>query len=229
MLKTLSKWKFFMGLHILVTLFLIVILFQMDIIPFACILLIITILFIINLLLFRLLIKTKRYKKEERPKMEMIKCLAALSITLLCGIFLFLEQSYQYFKDDSHTLNQSYNVSLITLKESGRDHIDQLSNTLVYIGPYEEGKTITTVTEGLYNHNETIKILRTFNYDDMIDDLYNDSVQAIIVNDSQLNYIKQMYSSFEESTQVILTYEIDSELPLGARLARNIEANILCQ
>ena len=221
MLKAITNWKVFMFVHIVVSIGVSVILLQISLIPKPYSLLMVGLIFIMNIFVYRILYKTKFYNMFETSKKDMMNCFVTLSTVILATFGIFLERSHLYIENNTY-INDDNRISIITLKQGGKDTIKDLSHSLVYIGPYEDAESIYTITNELGEYDSTIKIMRVYNYDEFVNDLYNGSAQALVVNESQLSYINEMYSSFIENTQVIGSYHIEGELPLVACLVSGL-------
>ena len=177
------------------------ILFYIDLLPTRYLVLITAIVFVFDLLNI-LLIRMKNLKKKIRKVLSIFIILAILFMSL-ASFYIGKTLGILLFNGDSKYKLENYSV--IVLKDSSYKDIKDIKNKKVgyfenSIGAEEANKKLSKKVKVKYEGYTSS--------DNIVDDLLNKNVDAIVLEDSIKNIIEEESSEFSNSIRVIYTFKV---------------------
>lgn len=190
----------------------ILILKKYDILPLKYFLPIILVLLLTSILFTILTIKKKTKKKIKIP----VLVLSILELILLIFILIYLNKTFKFLDNIGDSGYNIENYSVIVLKDRYKDIKELEAKTISYYK--QENQSIDQALEKI---EEIISPIReqTNNYQEMVDKLYNEETEAILIEESHRNMIEEKNTDFKDKTEVIYRIEIKTE-------ATNIVKNV---
>lgn len=190
----------------------ILILKKYDILPLKYFLPIILVLLLTSILFTIPTIKKKTKKKIKIP----VLVLSIIESILLIFILIYLNKTFKFLDNIGDSGYNIENYSVIVLKDRYKDIKELEAKTISYYK--QENQSIDQALEKI---EEIISPIReqTNNYQEMVDKLYNEETEAILIEESHRNMIEEKNTDFKDKTEVIYRIEIKTE-------ATNIVKNV---
>lgn len=204
--RKLSKYQMYLAINSLIlswaTLLLTLLITKYDILPIKYLIptLVIEILIPLVLIFFML-------KKNIKNKIKTILSIVSIITIILYSVLsVYIKKTYNFIEqivDDGYIIE---NYSVITLNNNKYNNLKDLENKT--IGYYKNGTT--GIEEALEKLNEETTILNKElkNHTMLIENLYNEQIESIIIEESYRPIIEETTPDFNEKTKVIYKIEI---------------------
>lgn len=172
---------------------------------------------VVVLILLAGLLTLAQYKTK-----KFIRLLGKLCIIIASALLIFI--NYTYFKAtnllDTFSLKQDIDiVSVIVKSDSDYEHIEGLFGKFyaaVENRDYFVDQTIQAISE---NNNELNMNLRFLsNYGDLVNELYNNTVDCIIINEAYRPIIEEVYATFSDDTKVIYSKDFTTQINVADKI-----------
>lgn len=173
----------------------------MNLLPTKYFIVILLVLFVYNLIVF-LLFRVPKLKKKIR---NVLNTFSTIVLLILMIINFYLLRTIGVLNSNEDSKYKIENYSVIVLKKSVYEQIDDLNNAI--IAYYKN-------TDGAEAANDKIRKMIDAKFeeynstDNLTSDLLNKNVDSIVIEDSILNLIKEEHSEFQNSTKVIYKFQI---------------------
>ena len=206
MKKKLSKYQMYLMLNSLtlswVTLMLILVITKHDILPAKYLIPILAIEILIPLLLIFFMLK-----KNTKKKIKTILSIISIPLIILyIMLSIYIKKTYNFIEeivDDGYIIE---NYSVITLNNNKYNELKDLENKT--IGYYKnETSGIKEAIEKI-NQETTILNKELKDHTMLIENLYNEQIESIIIEESYRPIIEETTPDFNEKTKVIYKIEI---------------------
>ena len=183
----------------------IVLLKNYDILPFKYMLLLsIGLILIPGLLIFFML-----KKKTKKIIKVILSIFSIIVITILAIILVYLQKTFKFLdnlKDDGYFVK---NYSVIVLNSSKYNKIEDLEDR--NIDYYFNSKKDKNSVLNELNKKVSLNSIEVNGYDELVNDLYDKKVDAILLEESYIGIIEENNVDFSVDTKVIYTIEIKSK------------------
>lgn len=181
--------------------------FQLGVLPFKYELIVCGVLVVLLLLLLALVF---------RLKSKIGQYIVAI-VNVVLAIALFVGSSYISKGNDalnkvSGVTTKTYTMSLIVLDDYGIDSIADLENESIVLNNSNDIDNLNIAMDMIkaeVNH-ASFDIQDT--YKDLVDQLYDGSASAILINEAYRSMLEVEDSQFDQKTKVLWSYEITSEV-----------------
>ena len=191
-----------------------------DILPLKYFLLIILILLLTSGLFSFLIIKKHIKKRTIKNKIKIpVTILALLETILLALALIYMNKTFKFLDNIGDTGYHIENYSVIVLKNRYTDIKELEAKTISYYK--QEGSTVEQALEKL---EEVISPIKedSNNYQTMVDKLYNEETDAMMIEESHRNLIEEKNPDFKDKTEVIYRIEIRTETE---NIVKNVNVN----
>ena len=204
--RKLSKYQMYLAINSLIlswaTLLLTLLITKYDILPIKYLIPTLAIEILIPLVLIFFMLK-KNIKKKIKT---ILSAVSIITIILYSVLSVYIKKTYNFIEqivDDGYIIE---NYSVITLNNNKYNELKDLENKT--IGYYKnETSGIGEALEKL-NQETTILNKELKDHKTLIDNLYNEQVESIIIEESYRPIIEETTSDFNEKTKVIYKIEI---------------------
>ena len=191
-----------------------------DILPLKYFLPIILILLLTSGLFSFIIIKKKIKNKTIKNKIKIPITILALLETLLLGFgLIYMNKTFKFLDNIGDSGYHIENYSVIVLKDRYKDITELEAKTISYYN--QENSTIEEAFEKLEEVISPIKE-ETNNYQTMVDKLYNEETDAIMIEESHRNIIEEKNPDFKDKTEVIYKIEIKTKTE---SIVKNVDVN----
>jgi len=217
--KNKNKFKIFSYVTIIILdwLALTTILFlkKKDILPLKYFLPIILVLLLTSTVFSIIIIKKKFKNRIKIP----ITILSVLEIIALAFALIYMNKTFKFLDNIGDSGYHIENYSVIVLKDRYKDIKELDAKTISYYN--QENSTIGEALDKLNEEISTIKE-EASNYQELVDKLYNEETEAIMIEESHRNMIEEKNPDFKEKTEVIYKIEIKTET---VSIVKNVNVN----
>lgn len=205
------KSKIYYILMVLLSIISVYLGFNSTIIPDIALYIIIGI-YIFNLLIIYLALKSQKKGKRKR---KLKKKIAYSFITFFTIILLIIDvvlcliyfRANNFFDKITNIKYETNNYSIIVLKDSKVEKLEDLSNIGVY------GTSIDKSFEKAIKELNSKVDIENKNYDsiiELINDLYNQKIESIFINENYIDLINENDEEFKESIKIIEKISVET-------------------
>jgi len=173
---------------------------------------------IIGLLLFLLwmmstfLIKDKHHRRK-RKKQLFGKFISVLLSVLMIICSVVLNKSYATLDDVTNSQIQSVHYAIVVLKSSGINDLSDIKNeSIEYCLQYDEQRDMNQVIVEAKNKESSIQYDLVMTYPQLADDLYNNTVHAILINTAYNGMFEEKHPDFENEVKEIWTSDVETKV-----------------
>jgi len=206
-----TDWKIILGIQIFASLVLIGFIFKLGAIPMKYAIVIIMLTAILCLINFFLMKPSKeKGKKKKRNIIGKIISLL-LSIVLLLGS-LYIAQGDSTIHTITGANEQTSRISVVVLKESGYETLDDLNGKIIETCTSEEPEVMEEAIAGLKKESSSLTTTNINDFATLADDLYSKKADAIYLNEAYNGMFEEKHEDYESKTKVIWTYEKTEEI-----------------
>lgn len=186
-----------------------------DILPLKYFLPIVLLLLIIAGVFSILILKKKISNKIKIP----ITILSIIEIIVLAVGLIYMNKTFKFLDNIGDSGYHIENYSVIVLKDRYKELNELEAKTISYYN--QENSTISEALNILNEEISTIKEEKN-NYQELVDDLYNENTDAIMIEESHRTMIEEKNTDFSEKTEVLYSIEIKTET---VSIVKNVDVN----
>lgn len=212
-LKKVISWPVVLTIQVVASVALLFLLFKLGVVPTKYMIILVVVLALLALLMY-FFMKPAKGKHAVNARQSIGKIISlVLSIVLLIGSV--------YVAKGSSTLNKisganktSVHYAVIVLKDSKIKSLSDLKNeSIEYNLQYDAKKDMNQIIAKAKQEQSSISYDETSDdYSKLADDLYNNTVHAILVNTAYNGMFEEAYENFSSETKEIWSYEVDSKV-----------------
>lgn len=208
-----NKFKIFSKIAIIIldwlALTTILLLKKYDILPLKYFLPVLLSLMLTSGLFSILIIKKKIKKKPIKNKIKIpITILSILESILLAFVLIYLNKTFRFLDNIVDSGYHIENYSVIVLKDRYKEINELDAKQISYYK--QENQAVDQALQKLEEVITPIKELKN-NYQELVDDLYNEETDAILIEESHRTLIEEKNQDFNEKTEVIYKIEIKTK------------------
>lgn len=182
-------------------------LFKLNILPFRYECLTSVILVILCLLMLALSLRLKH--KIGKYIIAMVNIILAISLFFGSS---YLSKGNNALEKVSGANKKTYTMSLIVLNDSDFDSISDLKDVIITLNNSNDVENLNIAMEVVKAEVSDVAFDIQDTYKALVDNLYNGSVSAILINEAYRSMLEVEDNHFNEQTKVIWSYAIDSEV-----------------
>ncbi|MDD8049057.1 MAG: LCP family protein [Thomasclavelia sp.] len=210
-MKVLTSRALILGLELLVSIFFVYFVYQLNILPTKYLIAVGGILVALILIFFGIIQSGK--KKEKRQGKTTKRAIITKILSILVSIMLLVATPYvtranSFFSNVTGDGSQKYVVSVIVLNSGKYKNATLKKLDGKKFGVSYEKET-TVLTKGLGKLEEDIgeqKYTKVDTYAKLADSLYNGDVDAIVVGEQYRSMLETNHEGFDEETRVVKSY-----------------------
>ena len=217
-LKKIISWPVVLTIQVLSSVALLFLLFKLGVVPTKYMIILVAALAVLALLMY-FFMKPSKGKHAVNARQSIGKIISlVLSIVLLIGSV--------YVAKGSSTLNKisgadtkTVHYAILVLKDSKIDSLSDLKNeSIEYNLQYDAKKDMNQIIAKAKQEQSSISYDETNDdYSKLADDLYNNTVHAILVNTAYNGMFEEAHENFANETKEIWSYEVDTEVKSFAK------------
>lgn len=217
-LKKVISWPVVLTIQVIDSVALLFLLFKLGVVPTKYMIILVVVLALLALLMY-FFMKPAKGKHAVNARQSIGKIISlALSIVLLIGSV--------YVAKGSSTLNKisgadtkTVHYAILVLKDSKIDSLSDIKNeSIEYNLQYDDKKDMNQIIAKAKQEQSSISYDETNDdYSKLADDLYNNTVHAILVNTAYNGMFEETHENFANETKEIWSYEVDTEVKSFAK------------
>ena len=217
-LKKVISWPVVLTIQVIASVALLFLLFKLGVVPTKYMIILVAVLAVLALLMY-FFMKPAKGKHAVNARQSIGKIISlVLSIVLLIGSV--------YVAKGSSTLNKisgadktTVHYAVLVLKDSKIDSLSDLKNeSIEYNLQYDDKKDMNQIIAKAKQEQSSISYDETSDdYSKLADDLYNNTVHAILVNTAYNGMFEETHENFANETKEIWTDEVDTEVKSFAK------------
>lgn len=217
-LKKVISWPVVLTIQVIASVALLFLLFKLGVVPTKYMIILVVVLALLALLMY-FFMKPAKGKHAVNARQSIGKIISlVLSIVLLIGSV--------YVAKGSSTLNKissadktTVHYAVLVLKDSKIESLSDLKNeSIEYNLQYDAKKDMNQIIVKAKQEQSSISYDETSDdYSKLADDLYNNTVHAILVNTAYNGMFEEAYENFANETKEIWSYEVDTEVKSFAK------------
>lgn len=166
--------------------------------------------------LFWIIIQTGKNKEKRKGKISkrvIITKILSLLLSIVLGVgCLYVNRGLQFF-DNVQVSTQKYAVNVIVLREGkyGEATLKDLDGKNFGISYQKEKATLNKALAKMEETIDTQKYVKYDKYIDLVEGLYDGSVDAIVVGNEYKSYLEVNHPGFDEETRIVKVYEFEKK------------------
>lgn len=217
-LKKIISWPVVLTIQVIASVALLFLLFKLGVVPTKYMVILVAVLAVLALLMY-FFMKPSKGKHAVNARQSIGKIISlVLSIVLLIGSV--------YVAKGSSTLNKisgadtkTVHYAILVLKDSKIDSLSDIKNeSIEYNLQYDDKKDMNQIIAKAKQEQSSISYDETSDdYSKLADDLYNNTVHAILVNTAYNGMFEEAHENFANETKEIWSYEVDTEVKSFAK------------
>ena len=217
-LKKVISWPVVLTIQVVASVALLFLLFKLGVVPTKYMIILVVVLALLALLMY-FFMKPAKGKHAVNARQSIGKIISlVLSIVLLIGSV--------YVAKGSSTLNKisgadtkTVHYAILVLKDSKIDSLSDIKNeSIEYNLQYDDKKDMNQIIAKAKQEQSSISYDETNDdYSKLADDLYNNTVHAILVNTAYNGMFEEAHENFANETKEIWSYEVDTEVKSFAK------------
>jgi len=161
------------------------------------------------------------FRKKTKIKFKGILSGISIFLSILFIIILiYLNKTFSFLNKLSDTGYKTENYSVIVLKDSNYNNIEDINNKTI---SYYKNET-SNIEQALTKLDETIDFTKKSeeDYTKLVESLYNNQTEAIVIEESYRGIIEETDETFSDKTKTIYTIEIETET---IDITKNVNVN----
>lgn len=212
-LKKIISWPVVLTIQVIASVALLFLLFKLGVVPTKYMIILVAVLAVLALLMY-FFMKPAKGKHAVNARQSIGKIISlVLSIVLLIGSV--------YVAKGSSTLNKisgadtkTVHYAILVLKDSKINSLSDIKNeSIEYNLQYDDKKDMNQIIAKAKQEQSSISYDETSDdYSKLADDLYNNTVHAILVNTAYNGMFEEAHENFSSETKEIWSYEVDSKV-----------------
>ena len=207
-LKKLLSSKLFLGIQLIVSLAFLYMLFNFALLPDKYLYMIVAGIIILCLITFFL-----QFKSSEKSIRSIISRILAVIVSIgLVILCIEMNRGTSFINSFSGINYETNALSVIVLKNSSYTKLEDLENKKIAMNEQEDQKNLTDALSDIRNQLKNAEYKNYIDWSHLADALYNEDVDAILVNEAYRGMLQEKHPDLDVETRVIYQVEIKNEV-----------------
>ena len=207
--KFISDWKLIIGIQFILTVFIAYLVKKINVLPFRYYILFATGLAFLLLVPSLLSIPSKASKKRLSIRCVLGKVLSIIiSVSLVLGS-VFMHYTTGFLKRIT-TTEEIITYSILVLDESDYHTLSDLNEKKIGLNPNMDSSIFSKINDAI-KEEITYKKKKYYNTEDLSDSIFDQSVEAILINRAYYDIFEEYHNGFEDDTRVVWNFNISTE------------------
>ena len=217
-LKKIISWPVVLTIQVIASVALLFLLFKLGVVPTKYMIILVVVLALLALLMY-FFMKPAKGKHAVNARQSIGKIISlVLSIVLLIGS-VYIAKGNSTLNKISGADKTTVHYAVLVLKDSKIKSLSDLKNeSIEYNLQYDAKKDMNQIIAKAKQEQSSISYDETSDdYSKLADDLYNNTVHAILVNTAYNGMFEEAHENFANETKEIWSYEVDTEVKSFAK------------
>lgn len=213
-LKKVISWPVMLGIQVITTVVLLFFIYKLNILPTTYAVMVGMILVLLGFINYALM---KPNKKEHHRKTKLREIIGKVISLLLSVLMIFgsvmINKGYSTLDDITNSNTKSTHYAIVVLKSSKINSLSELQNeSIEYCLQYDKEKDMNQVIAEAKKKKSNLNYDVAMTYSKLGDDLYNNTVNAILVNTAYNGMFEENHPEFENEVKEIWTSDIETKV-----------------
>ena len=213
-IKKIISWPVILGIQVITTVVLLFFIFKLNILPTTYAVMVGMILVLLGFISFALMKPNKKEHHHKTKPREIIgKVLSLLLSVLMVFGSVMINKGYSTLDDITNSNTKSTHYAIVVLKSSKIDSLSELQNeSIEYCLQYDKEKDMNQVIAEAKKKESSLNFDVAMTYSKLGDDLYNNTVNAILINTAYNGMFEENHPDFQNEVKEIWASDIETKV-----------------
>lgn len=216
-LKKVISWPVILGIQVIATLILLFFIFKLNILPTTYAVMVGMILVLLGFINYALMKPNKKehhhHHHKTKPREIIGKVLSLLLSVLMVFGSVMINKGYSTLDDITNSNTKSTHYAIVVLKSSKINSLSELQNeSIEYCLQYDKEKDMNQVIAEAKKKESSLNFDVAMTYLKLGDDLYNNTVNAILINTAYNGMFEENHPDFQNEVKEIWTSDIETKV-----------------
>ena len=217
-LKKIISWPVVLTIQVLSSVALLFLLFKLGVVPTKYMIILVAVLAVLALLMY-FFMKPAKGKHAVNARQSIGKIISLAIKYCFINWFVYVAKGSSTLNKISGADTKTVHYAILVLKDSKIDSLSDIKNeSIEYNLQYDDKKDMNQIIAKAKQEQSSISYDETNDdYSKLADDLYNNTVHAILVNTAYNGMFEETHENFANETKEIWSYEVDTEVKSFAK------------
>lgn len=213
-LKKIISWPVILGIQVITTVVLLFFIFKLNILPTTYAVMVGMILVLLGFISFALMKPNKKeHHRKTKPREIIGKVISLLLSVLMVFGSVMINKGYSTLDDITNSNTKSTHYAIVVLKSSKINSLSELQNeSIEYCLQYDKEKDMNQVIAEAKQKESSLNFDVAMTYSKLGDDLYNNTVNAILINTAYNGMFEENHPDFQNEVKEIWTSDIETKV-----------------
>lgn len=213
-LTKIISWPVILGIQVITTVVLLFFIFKLNILPTTYAVMIGMILVLLCFINYALMRPNKKeHHHKTKPREIVGKVISLLLSVLMIFGSVMINKGYSTLDDITNSNTKSTHYAIVVLKSSKIDSLSELQNeSIEYCLQYDKEKDMNQVIAEAKKKESSLNFDVAMTYSKLGDDLYNNTVNAILINTAYNGMFEENHPDFQNEVKEIWTSDIETKV-----------------
>lgn len=213
-IKKIISWPVILGIQVITTVLLLFFIFKLNILPTTYAVMVGMILVLLGFINYALMKPNKKEHHHKTKPREIIgKVLSLILSVLMVFGSVMINKGYSTLDDITNSNTKSTHYAIVVLKSSKISSLSELQNeSIEYCLQYDEEKDMNQVIAEAKKKESSLNFDVAMTYSKLGDDLYNNTVNAILINTAYNGMFEDNHPDFQNEVKEIWTSDIETKV-----------------
>lgn len=213
-IKKIISWSVILGIQVITTVVLLFFIFKLNILPTTYAVMVGMILVLLGFINYALMKPNKKEHHHKTKPREIIgKVLSLILSVLMIFGSVMINKGYSTLDDITNSNTKSTHYAIVVLKSSKISSLSELQNeSIEYCLQYDEEKDMNQVIAEAKKKESSLNFDVAMTYSKLGDDLYNNTVNAILINTAYNGMFENNHPDFQNEVKEIWTSDIETKV-----------------
>lgn len=213
-IKKIISWPVILGIQVITTVVLLFFIFKLNILPTTYAVMVGMILVLLGFINYALMKPNKKeHHRKTKPREIIGKVLSLILSVLMVFGSVMINKGYSTLDDITNSNTKSTHYAIVVLKSSKIDSLSELQNeSIEYCLQYDKEKDMNQVIAEAKKKESSLNFDVAMTYSKLGDDLYNNTVNAILINTAYNGMFEENHPDFQNEVKEIWASDIETKV-----------------
>ena len=213
-IKKIISWPVILGIQVITTVVLLFFIFKLNILPITYAVMVGMILVLLGFINYALMKPNKKeHHHKTKPREIVGKVISLLLSVLMVFGSVMINKGYSTLDDITNSNTKSAHYAIVVLKSSKINSLSELQNeSIEYCLQYDKEKDMNQVIAEAKKKESSLNFDVAMTYSKLGDDLYNNTVNAILINTAYNGMFEENHPDFQNEVKEIWTSDIETKV-----------------
>ena len=213
-IKKIISWPVILGIQVITTVVLLFFIFKLNILPTTYAVMVGMIFVLLGFINYALMRPNKKeHHHKTKPREIVGKVISLLLSVLMIFGSVMINKGYSTLDDITNSNTKSAHYAIVVLKSSKINSLSELQNeSIEYCLQYDKEKDMNQVIAEAKKKESSLNFDVAMTYSKLGDDLYNNTVNAILINTAYNGMFEENHPDFQNEVKEIWTSDIETKV-----------------